>query len=339
MVFPPMSRRDLLVAGSAITLTGGLVLSADESAPEPQGQRPLAIATWNFGQLAVDRALTVLAEKRSTLDAVELGIRDVEASGGTSVGLSGKPNAAGFAQLDACIMHGPGHHAGSVAGVEGVKHPISLARRVMEDTPHVMLVGDGARAFAEKCGVEMLPIEAHPNLAAEWWRDVQLPVTNSRFRTPPDGYPQPAGTIRDNHDTVTLLVLGADGTISGGCSTSGLADKVPGRVGDSPILGSGLYVDNEVGAAGATGIGENIMRYSASLLIVEEMRRGADPTEACHSVIRRLLKAEGDGPPLDIYFIALDRHGRFGAAGTDEFPHAVAYPGYSAVLTSPPVTL
>src|SRR5690606_31317066 len=138
----------------------------------------------------------------------------------------------------------------------------------------------------------------------------------------------------DNHDTITLLVLGADGTISGGCSTSGLADKLPGRVGDSPIIGSGLYVDNEVGAAGATGIGENVMRYCASFLIVELMRGGLDPTTACQRVIERIVAREPKGKELSIHFIALDKLGRFGAAGTNDFPHAVTYPGYSEVRTA-----
>ncbi|HEY6564875.1 MAG TPA: N(4)-(beta-N-acetylglucosaminyl)-L-asparaginase [Pirellulaceae bacterium] len=338
MASSPMTRRDVLLSGSVLTFSGALTATADEPGPFLDGKRPLAIATWNFGQMAVDRALKVLEEGGSTLDAVEQGIRNVEASGGTSVGLSGKPNAAGFVQQDACIMHGPGHHAGSVAGLEGIKHPISAARRVMQDTRHVMLVGDGARAFAIKCGLEHLPIDTHEAQAATWWEQVQLPMKDRPFRTPSDGYPQPVGPAQDDHDTVTLLVLSEDGTISGGCSTSGLADKFPGRVGDSPILGSGLYVDNEVGAAGGTGIGENIMRYSASLLIVEEMRRGATPTEACHAVIRRIMKSENSAQSLEIFFIALDRHGRCGAAGTGEFPHAIAYPGYSQVVTSPPVT-
>ncbi len=130
-------------------------------------------------------------------------------------------------------------------------------------------------------------------------------------------------------------MLAQDGTISGGCSTSGLAQKLPGRIGDSPIIGGGLYVDNEVGAAGATGIGENVMRYCATFLIVELMRGGLDPTAACQKVIDRIAASEPAGRELGISFLALDKQGRFGAAGTAEFPHAVTYPGYSEVVTAP----
>lgn len=285
--------------------------------------RPLVISTWPFGQAANDRALDVMRQGGSTLDAVEQGIRVTEDSGNLSVGLSGKPNAAGNAQLDACIMHGPGHRAGSVAAIEGVVHPISAARRVMEKTPHVMLVGDGARAFAVQEGLRTLSIEENAARHERWWQERRTQEVN------------PREVNVDNHDTIALLVLGPDGTISGGCSTSGLSDKIPGRVGDSPIIGSGLYVDNEVGAAGATGLGENVMRYCASFLIVELMRSGLDPAAACQKAIDRIRATEPEGKELAVNFIALDKQGRFGAAGTGNFPYAVTYPGYSEVLTVP----
>jgi isoaspartyl peptidase/L-asparaginase-like protein (Ntn-hydrolase superfamily) len=286
-------------------------------------QRPLIISTWPFGKAANDRALEVMQQGGSTLDAVEQGIRVTEDSGNLSVGLSGKPNAAGYAQLDASIMHGPGHQAGSVAALEGIVHPISAARRVMEKTPHVMLAGAGARAFALKEGLQSISVEENAARNEAWWNQRQPTAVN------------PREVNVDNHDTITLLVLGPDGTLSGGCSTSGLADKLPGRVGDSPIIGGGLYVDNEVGAAGATGLGENVMRYCATFLIVELMRGGMDPTSACKAVISRIRAKEPAGRDLAINFIALDKHGRYGAAGTGNFPHAVTYPGYSEVLTAP----
>jgi N4-(beta-N-acetylglucosaminyl)-L-asparaginase len=285
-------------------------------------KRPLIVSTWPFGQPANERALETIRLGGSTLDAVEQGIRLTESSGNRSVGLSGKPNAAGFAQLDACIMHGPGHRAGGVAGLEGIVHPISAARRVLEKTPHVLLVGRSARSFALHEGLETADNSANEQLDADWWETrASEPIV-------------PLEVNADNHDTITLLVLGSDGTISGGCSKSGLSDKLPGRVGDSPIVGSGLYVDNEVGAAGATGIGENVMRYCATFLIVEFMRSGLDPTAACQKVIDRIVAAEPAGSQLSIHFIALDKQGRFGAAGTNDFPHAVTYPGYSEVLTA-----
>ena len=154
----------------------------------------------------------------------------------------------------------------------------------------------------------------------------------------PEGYEKskPAEKKADNHDTIALLVLGANGNIAGGCSTSGLGGKLPGRVGDSPIIGSGLYVDNEVGAAGATGIGENVMRYCASFLIVEFMRQGMSPQEACGKAIRRIIQTEPKGANLSINFVALDKQGRYGAAGTDQgFQYSVTMPGSSRVLPNP----
>ncbi|MDG2385781.1 MAG: N(4)-(beta-N-acetylglucosaminyl)-L-asparaginase [Pirellulaceae bacterium] len=307
---------------SAAFLTGGAMLSGSVSADQQTNKRPLIISTWKFGKQANDKALNTILHGGSTLDGVEQGIRVIEDSGNSSVGLSGTPNAAGFSQLDACIMHGPGHTAGGVAAIEGFKHPISVARRVMDKSPHVLLAGDGARWFALEEGFESVDISKRPQQAKAWRQRDRDP----KPKQAPAGGP-------DNHDTITVLVLGADGTISGGCSTSGLGGKLPGRVGDSPIIGSGLYVDNEVGAAGATGIGENVMRYCASFLIVEFMRQGLHPTEACKKAISRLTANEPKGKELAINFIALDKQGRFGAAGTDDFPHAVTYPGYSEVLT------
>jgi isoaspartyl peptidase/L-asparaginase-like protein (Ntn-hydrolase superfamily) len=301
---------------------------------------PLVISTWEFGLPGNQRALQTLAAGGSTLDAVEQGIRLVESSGNTSVGLTGQPNAAGYVQQDACIMHGPGHRGGSVAAVEGVAHPITLARRVMEHTPHVMLVGEGARWFAEAQGLEVLSLDELAKLKAAWQRQTDEARANQpaegaepweRAAADADRTPRPAGGPADDHDTVALLVLGPDGTISGGCSTSGLAKKTPGRVGDSPILGSGLYVDNEVGAAGATGVGENIMRYCGSFLVVEFMRQGSTPAEACQRTIDRIAQIDPRGRQLDIHFIALDKQGRYGAAGTGPFPYAVSCADFSRI--------
>ncbi len=253
------------------------------------------------------------------MDAVEQGIRLVEASGNTSVGLSGKPNSAGVAQLDACIMNGPGHSAGSVAGVEGVVHPISAARLVMEKTPHVMLVGRGARWFSEQQGLKTTD-NTEDKKRYEEWLTKQKYLSQQKKKKP------------NNHDTVTLIVLDKNGDIAGGCSTSGLSGKIPGRVGDSPIIGSGLYVDNEVGAAGATGIGENVMRYCASYQVVENMRHGMSPTEACAAAIKRIARIDPLGMDLGINFIAINKRGEFGAAGTQaNFPYSITTSEFSEV--------
>jgi N4-(beta-N-acetylglucosaminyl)-L-asparaginase len=312
-----MSRRKF-VRRAALGLAAGAAAAQAQPVPA-KGNVPLIVSTWPFGQHANDAALKILLGGGSILDAVERGIWVTEDEApNQSVGLGGRPNAAGFVQLDACIMYGPGHKAGSVAALEGIRHPISAARRVMEKTPHVMLVGEGARVFALEQGLESIPVD--DSAFYEKWRKER---NASPAKKPP------------GHDTIALLALGTDGTVAGGCSTSGLGGKLPGRVGDSPILGSGLYVDNEVGAAGATGTGENVMRYCATCMIVEFMRQGMSPQEAILKMIHRTLESE-KRDDLHINFIALDKHGRYGAAGTDsEFKFAVATPGKSVVLDNP----
>ncbi|HEX6813120.1 MAG TPA: N(4)-(beta-N-acetylglucosaminyl)-L-asparaginase [Planctomycetota bacterium] len=298
-----------------------LVSCAGTSPTEMAAVRPRSIATWSFGQIANEHALAALRRGGSRLDAVEAGIREIERlSSDGSVGLGGRPNAAGYPQLDACIMDGPGHRAGSVAGVEGIVHPITAARRVMDATKHVMLVGEGARWFALEQGVESVDTK---DLAAK--KDAWV----ARKRGEVD---------RGGHDTVTLLVLDAEGHLAGGCSTSGAGGKLPGRVGDSPILGAGLYVDDEVGAAGATGLGENVMRHCASFLIVELMRQGMAPQQACEEAIHRIARLDPRGYALDVCFIALDKQGRCGAAASNQtFPFATATKDGSELQSVPQV--
>ena len=280
-------------------------------------QRPLIISTWPFGKPANDRALEVVRAGGTGLDAVVEGIGVAESDlHNNSVGAGGLPNAEGVVQLDACIMAGPGHRAGSVAALEGIQHPIAVARRVMEKTPHVMLVGAGAKQFARQQGFPE--------------QDLNTPESQAQWRAW-----QARQTGDQGHDTIALLVLMPDGNVFGGCSTSGLAYKLPGRVGDSPIIGSGLYVDNDIGAAGATGIGENVMRYCGSFLAVEFMRRGASPEEACAETILRIARKDPKGIDLSINFIALDKQGRYGAAGVGTgFDYAVTHPGHSEVRHS-----
>ena len=283
---------------------------------------PLIVSTWPFGKASNDAALKILLQGGAILDAVEQGIWVTESDvSNKSVGLAGTPNAAGVAQLDSCIMYGPGHKAGSVAALEGIRHPISAARRVMEKTPYVMMVGEGARMFALEEGLESIEVNSR-ELYDKWFAQRM-----AQRRNPP------AST---GHDTIALLVLGGDATIAGGCSTSGLGGKLPGRVGDSPILGSGLYVDNDVGAAGATGMGENVMRYCASFMIVELMRQGLHPQDACQQAVERIVRMDPKGMDVSVNFIALDKRGRHGAAGTDKgFQYSVTTPSDSRVIPNP----
>ncbi len=331
-----MPRRRFL-ASAATALVGGRLLNQVSGAPvlpltELKGGAPLIISTWPFGKPANEKALAVLQGGGAGLDAVEQGIHVVESDpNNPSVGLAGIPNAAGIVQLDSCIMSGPGHRAGSVAAVSGFRHPISIARAVMEHTKHVMLVGAGAEEFAAEHGFERGP-KVSDNQRTAWkkWKAAQ-----KRADAADGGKKHPA----KNHDTIALLVLGSDGNVFGGCSTSGWGYKLPGRVGDSPIIGSGLYVDNDVGAAGATGLGENVMRYCSSFLIVELMRQGMHPQEACIEVIKRCARIDPKGLDLSVNFIALDKQGRFGAAGTGTgFEYSVTCGAFSKVVQSPGLT-
>ncbi|MGI8603098.1 MAG: N(4)-(beta-N-acetylglucosaminyl)-L-asparaginase [Verrucomicrobiales bacterium] len=326
-----MKRRSF-VAHAALAVSGGAAIAdargAELNADTKPGEIPLIVSTWPFGKPANEAALKALIGGGAILDAVEQGIRVTElGEGNPSVGLGGLPNAAGVVQLDACIMSGPGHQAGSVAAIEGIRHPISAARRVMEKTRHVMLVGECARMFAIDEGLESIEVKSAEQHEA--WR---------KKREWSNREPKEAKEKSKNHDTIALLVLGIDGNIAGGCSTSGLSGKLPGRVGDSPIVGSGLYVDNEVGAAGATGIGENVMRYCGSFLVVEYMRQGLHPQEACLETIRRIARKNPKGTDLKINFVALDKKGRYGAAGSGEgFKYAVTTRASSGVHVAPGV--
>jgi N4-(beta-N-acetylglucosaminyl)-L-asparaginase len=299
--------------------------AAPTAGPRAPAGEPLVIATWPFGKVGNDVAMRQLAGGSNALDAVEAGVREVESLGPDgSVGLAGRPNAAGYVQLDACIMDGPGHRAGSVAGLEGIVHPITAARRVMEETKHVMLVGEGARWFALEQGLETVDVSGHVAQKAAWQ---SRGVGGDELADAGEG-----------HDTIAVLALDKHGDLAGACSTSGAGRKLPGRVGDSPILGSGLYVDNEVGAAGATGLGENIMRHCGTYLIVELMRQGLHPQAACEEAIHRIAARDPLGYQIDACFVALDRQGRFGAAASNQtFPFAVAWPGTSEVRKVPAV--
>ena len=282
-------------------------------------------APWSINAVlsaANERALEIFNEGGSALDAVEKGINVTENDlRNSSVGAGGIPNAAGVVQLDACIMDGPTHKAGSVGALEGIANAVSVARRVMEKTRHVMLVGAGAKAFALEQGFREQDLLT-PEQKRRWeeWQKKQSP--------------RPQG-----HDTIALLALASDGTVAGGCSTSGLGYKMPGRVGDSPIIGSGLYVDNDIGGAGATGIGENVMRFCGSFMVVELMRSGLHPVEACAETIRRIMRKHPPGTNLSINFVALNKKGEFGAAGTGQgFEFSATSSAFSRVIRSPGVT-
>jgi isoaspartyl peptidase/L-asparaginase-like protein (Ntn-hydrolase superfamily) len=275
----------------------------------------VVIATWPFGQTAVKTAAALLQAGKPALDAALAGAQAVEDDPKVhSVGYGGLGNAIGTVQLDACVMDGQTLACGGVAGLENVRHAAAVARRVMEKTPHVLLVGQGAQQFALQQGFPLETLHT-PESVAEWEK------TRPKVKEPP----------KDDHDTVAVLALDRKGSLGGVCTTSGLARKLPGRVGDSPLIGCGLYVDNTAGAAGGTGVGEEIIRIGGSLRIVEAMRAGRSPQEACELAIRTVneVAVRRGVHPARVAFLALDPRGRIGAACTERtgFQYAVARPG------------
>jgi N4-(beta-N-acetylglucosaminyl)-L-asparaginase len=299
---------------------------------------PVVIATWPFGQAAAKKALPLLEAGKPALDAALAGAQAVEDDPKVrSVGYGGLANAIGVVQLDACVMDGKTLSCGGVAGVENIRHATALARRVMDKTPHVLIVGEGARLFALQQGFPLDTLNT-PESVAEWEK------TRSRggkkkepAAKPPGGDLAPAGTFpSDNHDTITVLALDKKGNLGGVCSTSGLAHKQHGRVGDSPLIGAGLYVDDRAGAAGATGVGEEIIRVGGSLLIVEAMRAGKTPQEACELAVKRVVAVavRRGTHPARVAFVALGPKGQVGACATRRtgFKYAVGRKGKVELL-------
>jgi N4-(beta-N-acetylglucosaminyl)-L-asparaginase len=305
----------------AIGLAAGAHRPRRQGAPSTTEQ--LVVSTWNFAG-ANEAAYRSLSSGAPLLDAVEAGIRVVEADrSNTTVGIGGYPDRDGHLTLDASIMEGTGR-CGSVVFMEGIDHPISVARAVMEKSPHVMLAGDGATQFAREEGFtyrkELTP---GARKAYEEW------LKTGGYR------PRPIG--EGNHDTIGLLVL-RDGKMAGGCSTSGAAWKMHGRVGDSPIVGAGLFVDNEVGCATSTGLGEAVIRIAGSVTVVELMRQGATPVEACREAIERIMAKQpqyGDQKGFLAAFLAVSSDGRIGAWGCGPgFEYAVMRGGTREVVRS-----
>jgi N4-(beta-N-acetylglucosaminyl)-L-asparaginase len=292
------------LASSSLLISAGILESCAKPAAEEtptEKFKPLILSTWNHGMPANDRAWDVLTATGNLVDAVEEGVKVTELDmENLSVGLQGLPDREGIATLDASIMAGDGR-CGSVAFVRQVKHPISLARKVMDVTPHVMLAGEGARQFAIAQGFPLEPEVLSPK-AAELYQEWKV---KSEYK--------PIINI-ENHDTIGMIALGADGKLAGSCTTSGLAYKMHGRVGDSPIIGAGLYVDDEVGAATATGLGESIIRICGSFLIVELMRQGRSPQEACEEAVKRLIaKNSANIKDIQAGFLAINKDGEYGA--------------------------
>lgn len=271
---------------------------------------PVVVSTWDFGVAANQAAWQVLNKGGHALDAVETGVKIPEADlNNHSVGNGGYPDRDGHVTLDACIMDELGN-CGAVAAIENIAHPISVARMVMEKTPHVLLVGDGARQFALENGFKSQNLLTPESAKAwkEWLKTAKYePVINIENKSYRRGSSY-------NHDTIGMLAIDARGNISGACTTSGMAWKMHGRVGDSPIIGAGLYVDNEVGGATSTGVGEEVIRNVGSFLVVELMRQGRSPQEACEEAIKRIIKRKPEtAEKIQVGFLAINKKGEYGA--------------------------
>lgn len=270
---------------------------------------PVVISTWNHGLPANEAAWKIIGQGGGALEAVETGVRVPEGDPSSrTVGYGGRPDRSGQVTLDACIM-GPQGDAGSVAYLQHIKHPVSVARLVMEETPHVMLVGEGALQFALQHGFEEEDLLT-PASEKEWraWLEEQPEGVKAEINVENEDRGGP-----EDHDTIGMLALDENGDLAGACTTSGTAWKLPGRVGDSPIIGAGLYVDNEVGAACATGWGEAVIRVVGSHLVVELMRQGHSPQEACRRATERTIAKNPDHESIQVGFLALDKEGRHGA--------------------------
>lgn len=291
------SRREFLKMATAGAAVAPFRVMANVDAPP---MKPVVISTWNFGMNANREAWKILSTGGRALDAVEAGARYTEADPSVqTVGYGGFPDRDGHVTLDSCIMDEHGN-CGSVAVLEHIKHPVSVARMVMEKTPHIMLAGEGALQFALANGFNKENLLTEPSEKAwrEWLKTAQYkPVINV-----------------ENHDTIGIVALDDKRNLSGACTTSGLAFKMRGRIGDSPIIGAGLYVDNDIGAATATGVGEEVIRIVGCHLVVELMRQGHAPEEACRMAVERIIEKNPEkAKQVQVGFLALNKQGVYGA--------------------------
>ena len=306
-----MKRRDFIKSGAIGLVASSSLLNNCDSKIKKVTNSPIILSTWNHGIHANNAAMDVLNDNGTALDAVEAGVRVTEADPSSqSVGLGGRPDQDGYVTLDACIMNSDGN-AGSVAFLRDIKHPISVARKVMEQTDHVMLVGEGAKRFALENGFqeENLLTDKSKEEWLQWKRDNSI---------------KDSWGPNDEHDTISTLARDNKGNLSGACTTSGLAYKLHGRVGDSPIIGAGMFVDNEIGAVGATGKGEEVIKTCGSFLVVELMRQGYSAMDACEEAVKRIIRKQSGKSDFQIGYIALRKDGQVGfSAIHDGFQYAL----------------
>ena len=286
------------------TVAGAAALAATEAPARPASDAgPVFLSTWVHGKSANERAAEIYHGGGSLLDAVEKGINVPEDDPSvTSVGYGGLPNAEGEVELDAAIMDGTRHRAGAVCSLHSIRNPISVARQVLERTAHTTLAGEGALRFALQAGFHPEQLLT-PESLKKWQEWKANPKRESFWLKPPA-----------NHDTIGFVAADGKGHVASGCSTSGLAWKIPGRVGDSPLVGCGVYADDRVGAASATGNGDLMTNYCTSVSIVHTMARGAAPQDACVELMNHIARTDPRNKEEFICVIAIDPQGRVGAA-------------------------
>src|SRR6478752_1019907 len=315
-------RRRLLQLGTlgfSSVFTSNIFASRSSSTKTIACKKPLVISTWDAGINANKAAWNILRKNGRALDAVEAGVMVTEAEKvNCCVGLNANPDRDGYVTLDASIMDEHGN-AGSVCFLERIKHPISVARKVMEKTPHVMLAGIGAQQFAVEQGFPLEPdkLSDDAKKAYEEWlkKSEYKPVINIENTKGQTAFaPARLSNGAFNHDTIGMIAIDAQGNLSGSCTTSGMAFKMRGRIGDSPIIGAGLYVDNEVGAATSTGVGEEVIRIVGSHLVVELMRQGYSPKAACKEAVERIVRRNpAMAKKIQVGFLAINKKGVYGA--------------------------
>ena len=322
-----LGRRDFMrsVAGAAALSVSEFPADAVTGAAEAG---PVFLATWPHGKPAVDRAADVFHGGGSLMDAVEKGINVPEDDPNvTSVGYGGLPNEEGVVELDAAIMDGTLHRAGSVCALHSIKNPISVARQVIEKTRHTTLAGEGAYQFALKMGFK--PMQLLTPQSLQKWLDWKKQPNHDQFWITPE-----------NHDTIGFVATDGKGHVVSGCSTSGLAWKIHGRVGDSPLIGCGVYADDNVGAASATGDGDLMTNYCTSVSIVHNMARGASPQDACVELMQHMAKTDPKNRSAFVCVIAINNRGAIGAASMNappKFQYALWSNGQSQMVNSPVV--
>jgi L-asparaginase/N4-(beta-N-acetylglucosaminyl)-L-asparaginase len=297
-----VDRRDFIRTFAAAT--ADVVVEGGQATPQDPQSAPVFLSTWRHGKPANDRAVEVFRAGGSLLDAVEKGINVSENDPAvTTVGYGGLPNAEGVVELDAAVMDGTRHRAGAVCSLRMIKNPISVARLVMERTRHTTLAGEGAFRFALQMGFQPETLLTPASL--QKWMDWKANPNRESFWI---------GPTPENHDTIGMLAADGKGHVVAGCSTSGLAWKIPGRVGDSPLVGCGVYADDNVGAASATGDGDVMTNYCTSTSIVHHMARGASPQEACVELLEHMVKCDPGNRLADVCVIAMNTKGEVGAA-------------------------